>query len=447
MLCISRHAVIGIVLLALSVVGATRASCLDQIESVPHLAHLQRARQALLAEMAQPHAKPDCVPAYRDHICNALNASLHGHGSSLLRKGVLAVCPSFISCSSKGVRQEGNMFGNYAEARSVAIAGNMEFVFARQSCSSIAKTHSLQEIAPVIASRPRLHEQASLAAATEAACDTSSSRRIALHVAPNGRRTRYDESWKAYAAGPMPLELREGLRKWVRCRAFGGDSSWLEHGVLAPLDDFALHFRCGDVVCSRCARTGLIHFRALLEAIPQDRNVTLGIVTQPLAAACEAFRSRSRNASQLHVQDGHLANMDGHVGDIAGAFHMIGPGGNGESCTCACTAILGELMAFLRRQRPLARVTIRDGDERLGSEARIALAPLGTFCLGHSTFCMWPAMSAERGSYPFANGDLVIDQDEGFASFADLVAHGTGPSDVCEGVSEADARRWTAGLM
>ena len=117
-------------LLAFSVVGATRASCLDQTESVPHLAHLQRARQALLAEMAQPHAKPDCVPAYRDQICNALNASLHGHGSSLLRKGVLAVCPSFISCSSKGVRQEGNMFGNYAEARSVAIAGNMEFVFA-----------------------------------------------------------------------------------------------------------------------------------------------------------------------------------------------------------------------------------------------------------------------------------------------------------------------------
>ena len=104
-------------------------------------------------------------------------------------------------------------------------------------------------------------------------------------------------------------------------------------------------------------------------------------------------------------------------------------------------------MAFLRRQRPLARVTIRDGDERLGSEARIALATLGTFCLGHSSFCMWPAMSAERGSYPFGVGVEAIDQDEGFASFADLVAHGTGPSDVCEGVSEADARRWTAGLM
>merc|ERR1712232_972691 len=118
----------------------------------------------------------------------------------------------------------------------------------------------------------------------------------------------------------------------------------------------------------------------MLSVIPAASNVTVGIVTQPFGDICSSGGRR------------RMAVDDGGTGSL-GLYH------GGErlgGCSCVCVEILHELIEYIRDERPGAVVTIRDGDDRMGSEARLALAPIGTACLGPSSFCQWPLIASSH---------------------------------------------------
>lgn len=440
---------------ALPLAATVQSDCLEE-ELPASLGHLEHARQAQLSA-------PDpqrCPKFYVGNLCAALNSSLTGRRemSSLLRKGVLMVCPISTVCGPSGTRMEGNRFGEYAAARDVAIAGNMDFMMVRPPCPSLTKTHSLLELSPAVVARERPNKPASLWAARDATCShaacsaedhggdcqhqvvrkaaapRSPREQTLLHPPSVNRLARGQAS--AYQAAAMRTELRKGLHRWANCigrakNASASRASPERRQQLATLhlDDIAVHFRCGDAMGS--PGMGLRRFDSLLKVIPDGRSVSVGIVTQPLTEACRAFQNGQR--AGIYV--------DGVRGSAPGAYHNIGPGGIGQRCACACVGILEVILEYLRTRRPSARVTIRDQDERMGSYARIALAPLGSMCLGPSTFCKWPAIAnAALGEYPFKGG---VD-DPPYMPYLTL-ARPPDPNN-CFGATKASARIWAQAL-
>ena len=117
----------------------------------------------------------------RFSICNSQNETIHGrvpqgsvevearlkaagiksgtlHGTTLIVGGTFD-CSSGKQMS-KGISQEGNMFGHYANARAIAMAGNLDFIYVRHACQP---PRSLFDVAPLVASKPRQDEPPSWA--------------------------------------------------------------------------------------------------------------------------------------------------------------------------------------------------------------------------------------------------------------------------------------------
>ena len=98
----SRHMLSRLLLIAaaLPLAATVQSDCLEE-ELPASLGHLEHARQAQLSA-------PDpqrCPKFYVGNLCAALNSSLTGRRemSSLLRKGVLMVCPISIVCGPSGI--------------------------------------------------------------------------------------------------------------------------------------------------------------------------------------------------------------------------------------------------------------------------------------------------------------------------------------------------------
>ena len=413
-------------------------------------------RRELLDSYTRDPLDPlDCPPLEQASICAALNASLNSRRSQLNGTfGILIVCRLLDPrepCRADGMRAEGTLFASYAGARGIALAGNMDFVFVTPDC---IERHSLEELMPRVAVRPRPGEPSDLKAAASLACGHLDRTRTRAKKPREGVFLSY-----AYD-GAMAVEMRSGLGAWWRCDQRVGSSI----AVPQPMDDVAVHFRCGDSITMNYgnASRGLFPFHQLLHVIPSDKRTTVGIITQPFVAVCQTLKSVRSDGIRPGRRTSTPASSvpaGGGAGAPAGLYHHLGQGSGGESCSCVCAAILDELQSYIRQRRPLASIRVRDGDERLGSEARLALAPVATVCMGSSNFCRWPCLAGVHGTAcPPAHGTWSKDA----VAYATLVveAQAMSGSDfnygrklagkqanvsetgMCLGVTEEGARRW-----
>ena len=306
-------------------------------------------------------------------------------------------------------------------------------------------------MAPLVASKPRKDEPPSLGAAASLACDYKHSdvlRWTGAHsdVLPWNGAQGDRLIWQTYTDGPMGAELRAGLQRHVLCEGLGLQDVSAEAKALsqdglnqagasttASVDQVALHFRCGDSI-NYYHPYGLWNFTRMLRVIPNASNVTVGIITRPFAAICS---------------EGARMPAHGSEPEPAGLYHG---GERLAGCSCVCVDILHEIIEYIREERPGAVVTIRDGDERLGSESRLALAPIGAACLGPSSFCQWPLMAS---SHP---DGIVAQRGEHWRSYRELInvfympsgdsltANKSAADRSCYGITSAGARSWARTL-
>lgn len=256
----------------------------------------------------------------------------------------------------------GNTIAYNLLARASAAAGNLAYVDACPPCTTTM--HPLQ-----LLSRARPAPASGLpnfTAAAAVACAAHA--KYALpHQLPH---------WLPEAPR-LASELRAGLEMWARRVGFPPAS--------APLDDVAIHVRCGDVLKRQHPEYGLLSLQALAALVPRTA-ASVGIVTLPFAWTCGA--------------------CDKWMGISGGRPHKC-PHGRAfdRLCPCACAELIATVARGLRRVRPDVTVSIRDADGdkdvtdgELRSWARLALAPRATVCLP-STFCLWPTMAASNGHF------------------------------------------------
>lgn len=258
------------------------------------------------------------------------------------------------SCEGGMVHAIGNHLGEYAIARAAALAGNLDFLLVRSTCD-LRHVRDAQPLLPAAApaAQPAAPPEVAAAAAVACAFNLPGGTHGASHV------------WGRY----MPhfaAEMRLGLTKWAACAAFPPRD--------APLDDIAVHLRCGDALETRHRSYGLLQLAALAEVIPADRPVSVGIVTQPFAALCASATNTSAAASRS---------------DGTGTLHGV------RHCACTCVQLLETYVEALQRLRPQAHISVRDQDSRAGSLARLVLAPVASVCQT-STFCLWPVLAASH---------------------------------------------------
>lgn len=239
----------------------------------------------------------------------------------------------------------GNQLGIYWLSRAAAAAGNMDFVWLRDlhACDE----EIWQWLPTVVARRGNASDVAKAFAAAEAAiCHGVNS---FIHLS---------DVWVP-ATPAVSLELRAIMEVWAQRASFPP--------AAAPIDDVAIHVRCGDTLAQAHGQYGLLAFDTLAQFVPLGRASSVGIVTQPYARFC-----------------------DDHKFDARSPTHSA------DQCSCPCALLVKSLTLALKAMRPLATITVHDDDTMMGAWARLALAPHATVC-NPSTFCLWPTLAANRG--------------------------------------------------
>ena len=290
--------------------------------------------------------------------CEALRNASSGMPASL-------VLPPHDACEAccGGGSLIGNTVAYNLVARAVAAAGNLDFVDACPICKST--THALQLLSRATPA-PSAARAPDFTAAAEIACRAYDKYELA-HRLPE---------WLPEAPR-LRRELRLGLQAWARGAGFPP--------LGAPLDDVAVHLRCGDVLKRQHPHYGMLRLDALAALLPRGA-ASVGIVTLPFSRTCSAC------ARWMGVSGGRP-----HACPHGRQFDRL--------CSCACAEVVAMMVRGLKRVRPDVRITVHDADGakrkvdgELRSWARLALAPAATVCLP-STFCFWPTMAAVNGHF------------------------------------------------
>ena len=124
------------------------------------------------------------------------------------------------------------------------------------------------------------------------------------------------------AARQGGLDIRRMTAAWAEREGFPGD---------APLDDVAIHLRCGDALTQAHGQYGLLHFGALAEFVPRTRPSTVGLISEPYKSFCAEGEVKAR-AGLPEKRSEHSARW----------------------CSCPCAAVVDALVAALKVLRPLA---------------------------------------------------------------------------------------------
>ena len=310
------------------------------------LINLNAARYRGISEFADLSAS---IPCTKREQCDSLRLGVKGPHFELSRRLGLknAVFLRFANCNSPkncdDVGSLGNNIGFYWIARAAAKAAQVNFVYLRdlKACPD-----SIIAWLPAVWAPPTKEE------------DPNVAYKKAEKMTCGGRDNFIHLSDKWVSATPEARdEIHSALHAWRQ-------ASKADH---APLDDVAVHFRCGNVLAQKHGQYGLVPFQAVAALVPPDSNVSVGIVTQPYPDLCRGF----------HLQQSQ---------SLHGA----------SQCACQCDYLLDELVTTLRSLRPRATVTVHSNDNLIAAWWRLALAPVATLCQS-STFCLWPTLAARRG--------------------------------------------------
>ena len=202
----------------------------------------------------------------------------------------------------------GNHVGNYFRARACARMGGMDFVFLRflHACPHEPYAWLPAVVATSAAAQP---EATAFAHGYTAACTNG---QPWIHMSP---------SWIP-AARQGGLDIRRMTAAWAEREGFPGD---------APLDDVAIHLRCGDALTQAHGQYGLLHFGALAEFVPRTRPSTVGLISEPYKSFCAEGETKAR-AGLPEKRSEHSARW----------------------CSCPCAAVVDALVDALKVLRPLA---------------------------------------------------------------------------------------------
>ena len=202
----------------------------------------------------------------------------------------------------------GNHVGNYFRARACARMGGMDFVFLRflHACPHEPYAWLPAVVATSAAAQP---EATAFAHGYTAACTNG---QPWIHMSP---------SWIP-AARQGGLDIRRMTAAWAEREGFPGD---------APLDDVAIHLRCGDALTQAHGQYGLLHFGALAEFVPRTRPSTVGLISEPYKSFCAEGEVKAR-AGLPEKRSEHSARW----------------------CSCPCAAVVDALVDALKVLRPLA---------------------------------------------------------------------------------------------
>lgn len=129
----------------------------------------------------------------------------------------------------------------------------------------------------------------------------------------------------------------------------------------APLDDVAIHLRCGDILYNGGKHYGFLPFQSYVSRLGNDFAGTIGIVTIPFEP--ELLRGRDKGGAK------------------------------------ACLRIVTALVRYLRTRLPNAAVSVRNGPDETAavSMARLVMANT-TFC-GPTTFGLFPSIASFGTAY------------------------------------------------
>jgi len=260
----------------------------------------------------------------------------------------------------------GNHVGNYFRARACARMGGMDFVFLRflHACPYEIYAWLPAVVATSAAAQP---EATAFAHGYTAACTSG---QPWIHMSP---------SWIP-AARQGGLDIRRMTAAWAEREGFPARTGD------APLDDVAIHLRCGDTLAQAHGQYGLLHFGALAAFVPRTRPSTVGLISEPYKSFCAEGETKAR-AGLSEKRSEHSARW----------------------CSCPCAAVVDAIVDALKVLRPLATVTVHERDLVMASWHRLANAPTASICIS-STFCMWPVLGARHGY--FVQGPLFPRADE-----------------------------------
>ena len=154
----------------------------------------------------------------------------------------------------------------------------------------------------------------------------------------------------------------------------------------APLDDVAIHLRCGDTLAQAHGSYGVLPVAAIAAFVPADAPVRVGILSEAYRPVCDG-----ELAGVVETRSAHSASK----------------------CPCPCAALVEDLVSALQRARPLAVVSVHDNELVMASWYRLAHAPHASLCMS-STFCLWPILGADHGylvaGQLFPHGDELADK-------------------------------------
>ena len=273
-----------------------------------------------------------------------------------------------------GLPMMGNNLGEYAIARTAAQSGNLPFLLVRRMCPW-EDINDIQPLLPAVAPAPRPNEPPDYAAAVRVAC---------AHAYHGGTHV------SSHVWGDVMPRLRQEMR--------AGLSAWAQHAGFPPpgepLDDVAIHMRCGDAMETRHSAYGLLTVESVAAAIPLNRTMTVGIVTQPFERSCPHIGLAVAAGQLLPPPANETQNSTarGQRDSAGGTMHGV------RNCACSCAVVLRHYVEALQALRPMATVTVRDRDARVGALVRLTFAPHASICQP-SSFCIWPAMAATRRGY------------------------------------------------
>ena len=209
----------------------------------------------------------------------------------------------------------GNNIGNYFRARTCARMGGMDFVFLRflHACPHEPYAWLPAVVATSAAAQP---EATAFAHGYTAACTNGGPW---IHMSP---------SWIP-AARQGGLDIRRMTAAWAEREGFPARTGD------APLDDVAIHLRCGDTLMQAHGQYGLISFGALAEFVPRTRPSTVGLISEPYKSFCAEGEAKAR-AGLPEKRSEHSARR----------------------CSCPCAAAVDALVDALKVLRPLAIVSV-----------------------------------------------------------------------------------------
>jgi hypothetical protein len=259
----------------------------------------------------------------------------------------------------------GNNIGHYFIARAAARLGGMDFVFLRHLVACPNEPYAWLPAVVATTAGPAKSAGDAYAHGFSGACHG------------RGNFVHLSGAWipQARQAG---LDIRRATRAWADHAAFPPAD--------APLDDVAIHLRCGDTLAQAHGSYGVLPVAAIAAFVPADAPVRVGILSEAYRPVCDG-----ELAGVVETRSAHSASK----------------------CPCPCAALVEDLVSALQRARPLASVSVHDNELVMASWYRLAHAPHASLCMS-STFCLWPILGADHGylvaGQLFPHGDELADK-------------------------------------